>query len=190
MEEQIQEEIREDNGLDQGEEVEEDGMDRECGEEVGEEAQEVDRMVGKVRKDPGQPTAAEIAKHNTTHLPYRSWCKHCVNGRGVTHPHLKRKHNWEEELPTVGVDYHYMGKEEEEGTVPFLCIKDANSKVIFDMVVTGKGVNTYVVNRVIQCLDLLGHKRLILKSDQEPAIVALTTEVEHKWRGISYPNVL
>ena len=40
--------------------------------EVGDGAQEVDRVVGKVRKDPGQPTAAEIAKHNTTHLPYRS----------------------------------------------------------------------------------------------------------------------
>ena len=88
----------------------------------------------------------------------------------------------------MGVDYHYMGKEEEEGTVPFLCIKDANSKVIFDMVVTGKGVNTYVVNRVIQCLDLLGHKRIILKSDQEPAIVALCAEVKHKWRGDILPE--
>ena len=155
----------EDNGLDQGEAVEEDLFGRDCEEEVGEGAQEVDRMVGEVRKDPGQPTAAEIAKHNATHLPYRSWCKHCVNGRGVTHPHLTHKHNREEEVPTVGVDYHYMGKEEEEGTVPMLCIKDSHSKVVFDMAVTEKGVNTYVVNRIIQCLDLLGHNSIILKSD-------------------------
>ena len=178
----------EDSSLGQVEAVEEDLSCSDCEEEVGEGAQEVDRMVGKVRKDPGQPTAAEIARHYATHLPYRSWCKHCVNGRGVTHPHLTRKHNREEEIPTVGVGYHYMGNEEEEGTVPFLCIKDADSKVIVDMVVMGKGVNTYVVNRVIQCLDLLGHKRLILKSDQEPAIVALCIEVKHKWGGDIIPE--
>ena len=66
-----------------------------------------------------------------------------------------------------------MGKQQEEGTVPMLAIKDAPSKVVFDMVVTAKGVNEYMVKRVMQSLDLLGHKRLILKSDQEPALVAL-----------------
>ena len=101
--------------------------------EVGEGAQEVDRVVGKVRKDPGAPSAEEVARHAATHLPYRSWCKHCVNGRGVAHPHITQHNSKDGEVPTVGVDYHYMGKEEEEGTVPTLCIKDAHSKVVFDM---------------------------------------------------------
>ena len=54
--------------------------------EVGEGAQEVDRVAGKVRKDPGAPSAEEVARHSATHLPYRSWCKHCVNGRGGSPP--------------------------------------------------------------------------------------------------------
>ena len=58
--------------------------------EVGEGAQEVDRVVGKVRKDPGQPTREEVARHCATHLPYRSWCKHCVKGRGTAHPHTSQ----------------------------------------------------------------------------------------------------
>lgn len=161
----------------------EDVVDMQQDQEVEEGAQEVDRRVGKVRKDPGSPSAEEVRKHSATHLPYRSWCKHCVNGRGITHPHLAHKHNIEEEIPTVGIDYHYMGKEGEEGTIPMLAIKDAHSKVVYDMVVTEKGVNSYMVNRVVQSLDLLGHKRIILKSDQEPAIVALCNEVKLKWGG-------
>ena len=109
--------------------------------EVGEGAQEVDRVAGKVRKDPGAPSAEEVARHSATHLPYRSWCKHCVNGRGVAHPHVSQHNSKEGEVPTVGADYHYMGKEGEEGTVPMLALKDAPSKVIFDMVATAKGVN-------------------------------------------------
>ena len=50
--------------------------------EVGEGAHEVDRIVGKVRKDPGAPSAEEVARHAATHLLSRSWCRHCVNGRG------------------------------------------------------------------------------------------------------------
>jgi len=156
--------------------------------EVGEGAQEVDRVVGKVRKDPGAPSAEEVARHAATHLPYRSWCKHCVNGRGVAHPHITQHNSKDGEVPTVGVDYHYMGKEQEEGTVPMLAIKDAPSKVVFDMVVTAKGVNEYMVKRVMQALDLLGHKRLILKSDQEPALVALLDEVKLRWGGDIIPE--
>ena len=37
----------------------------------------------KVGADPAMPSAADVAEHRVTHMPYRSWCKHCVAGRGV-----------------------------------------------------------------------------------------------------------
>ena len=77
--------------------------------EVGEGAQDVDRVAGKVRKDPGAPSAEEVARHSATHLPYQSWCGHCVNGRGADHPHVAQHNSKEGEVPTVGADYHYMG---------------------------------------------------------------------------------
>ena len=40
-------------------------------------------------QDPRVPTQAEVYEHNMTHLPYRSWCAHCVRGRGEAHPHNK-----------------------------------------------------------------------------------------------------
>ena len=40
-------------------------------------------------KAPLQPTKEEIEQHQTTHIPYAPWCKHCVAARAVRrqHPH-------------------------------------------------------------------------------------------------------
>ena len=38
---------------------------------------------------PYTPTRAEVYEHEVTHLPYRSLCRHCVHGRGVSSPHVK-----------------------------------------------------------------------------------------------------
>ena len=35
---------------------------------------------------PYTPTRAEIYEHEVSHLPYRSWRRHCVHGRGVSSP--------------------------------------------------------------------------------------------------------
>ena len=35
----------------------------------------------RVMHDPGQPTEREIEEHRIDHMPYRSWCPHCVKGR-------------------------------------------------------------------------------------------------------------
>ena len=37
----------------------------------------------KARKAPREPSEEEErCRHEATHLPYRSWCQHCVRGRG------------------------------------------------------------------------------------------------------------
>ena len=45
-----------------------------------EEVQEVAEVVA--RRAPREPTEEERMRHEATHLPYRSWCVHCVRGRG------------------------------------------------------------------------------------------------------------
>ena len=49
--------------------------------EVEDEAESGSRKVKKMQ-DPIRPSAGEVCEHNLTHLPYRSWCEHCVKGRG------------------------------------------------------------------------------------------------------------
>eukprot|EP00971_Amphidinium_carterae_P345958 6487169-Amphidinium_carterae.1 len=43
----------------------------------------------KTYKEPSLPTRQEIDEHNLTHLPYRDWCKHCVQGKSKSHQHQK-----------------------------------------------------------------------------------------------------
>ena len=54
------------------------------------------------------PAPEIVAEHNKTHLPYRSWCKHCVQGRGVGPQHYAAKE--ESSVPRIGLDYFYLTK--------------------------------------------------------------------------------
>ena len=51
--------------------------------EMEDETENGSRTVKKVQ-DPRDPSKEERAQHEMTHLPYRSWCRHCVRGRGKT----------------------------------------------------------------------------------------------------------
>ncbi len=64
------------------------------------------------RKSPKMPTKAEIEEHARTHLPYRSWCRHCVRGRGKEEAcrEGKRSHDTAE----VHMDFMFMGDEGSE----------------------------------------------------------------------------
>ena len=70
-------------------EVEVGGVDDEDCEtiECGEEKESEEAKTPEVLRDPGAPTQKEIEEHNVTHLPFRSWCQHCVRGRGSNTPH-------------------------------------------------------------------------------------------------------
>ena len=35
-----------------------------------------------LRKSENQPSSQEVQEHMKTHFPHRSWCAHCVGGRG------------------------------------------------------------------------------------------------------------
>ena len=42
----------------------------------------------KPMKDPGNPTLEQPEEHRAPHLPYRSWCRWCVLGRGRGRRHV------------------------------------------------------------------------------------------------------
>ena len=35
------------------------------------------------KRDHMLPSSAEVEQHRTTHLPYRSWCRECIEGRAL-----------------------------------------------------------------------------------------------------------
>jgi len=70
------------------------------------------------RKSPKMPTKAEMEEHARTHLPYRSWCRHCVRSRARNSPHRRKVEEdslKEGRVPRVHLDYFFMSKADEKG---------------------------------------------------------------------------
>ena len=110
--EKEQEEAPEQEQGEQGEQGEQEPEGQEEEQEEGEDA--------KVRRRPKMPTMAEREKHEATHMPFRSWCRHCVRGRGRNSPHWKRQQADEDpeakeaKVPRVSMDYHFMSQADEK----------------------------------------------------------------------------
>ena len=72
--------------------------------ESEEEEEEVRPM--KAKTIPKSPTAEEYRVHRLTHLPYRSWCPHCVKAKKRNPPHKKKEKGKQEErsIPVIAID--------------------------------------------------------------------------------------
>jgi hypothetical protein len=167
-------------------------VDGEEGEEINIET-DIDTEVEPIKKavDPGKPTDSQIEEHRLTHLPYRSWCRWCVLGRGRGLQHRARTTSL---IPIIGMDYFFltsagvvlreelkMSDEElvearQRGEVAkCLVVRCYASKAVFGHVIPCKGLDEdgIVVDRILQNLEWMGHTRIIIKADNEPAIQAL-----------------
>ena len=78
-------------------------------------------------RDPGAPTAAMIEAHAATHLPYRSWCPDCVQGRrdNVAHKTVGADAL---EVPEVCFDYAFVRRQGEEECITMLVMRDRGTK--------------------------------------------------------------
>ena len=150
----------------------EDGGDPICGECVDEAPKR------RVLRDPGEPTQEEWEEHRIDHIPYRSWCPFCVKGRGrgTQHRNIKEKPT----VPTFGFDYLHGSEAitedtEESKSLKILVGKCHMTKCIFAHTIPQKGIdiNLYAVERLKRDVLWLGHNKIILKTDNENAILAL-----------------
>ena len=94
------EEAREERGTGRDENEEEVSEEREVKCDEDEEEQGEEEVEVKGRRAPKGPSKQEREEHELTHMPYRSWCKHCVRGRGINNPHKKREGEREEDEVT------------------------------------------------------------------------------------------
>ena len=160
----------------------------------GEEAREV-----RAPTIPMTPSKAEVLQHRLKHHPYRDWCPHCVRGKGREDRHTRSTQK-EEYLgvPKMASDYFYIGQRrplgrqerqeaeqeaERDGQTPVIVIRDIKSKAIFAHACPCKGVHKAVVGKVIEDLNTLGYKRVLVRTDGELAILGLWAKVKEKWSG-------
>ena len=59
-------------------------------------------------QDPVLPSKADVEEHELTHLPYRSWCAHCVRAKGRAADHKKQEER-QRDVREIHMDYCFMG---------------------------------------------------------------------------------
>ena len=144
------------------------------------ESEEAERP--KYRKTGDEPTPEEIEEHNIDHGVFRAWCPHCVKGRAEAYGH-KSKKKVESEIPRICIDYMYMHSEQstnEEKGMPTLLMKDSKTKTVCAWTVPRKGIDAYAIVMLRKMIERLGHKRIVMRSDNEPAILALKEAVRRE----------
>ena len=152
------------------------------GEEI--EVEENPEAGGEIAKDtrvrwaPPKPTEKELDEHEArAHIPSRSWCPHCVMGRSISSQHRTQVHDQqekEERLPTMHLDYYFQGNREED-VLPMLAIKFKPTRTVVSSAVEAKGVTEHAVKVIVEAVRKSGHRRLLIKSDNESALVAVVT---------------
>ena len=60
---------------------------------------------------PTRPSKAEVDEHMLSHLPFRSWCAHCIKGKSKSKRHPSTAHNTDHELPMVTIDYMFLNSD-------------------------------------------------------------------------------
>ena len=93
------------------------------------------------------------------------------------------------DILVVSSGHFYMGERDTPGCIACLAIKDARTKSIVSLAVPSKGRDGYTEERFVQALSFFGYKKVRLRTDQEPSLVALVNDVMSHWSGeIMYEN--
>ena len=109
------------------------------GEEVG---LTEDAVIPRPAPTPCTPTRAEREAHEATHLPYRSWCAVCVQGR-ADNPQRRRLPPSEEgdrRLPEVHIDYAFLRRTDSDVLAKLVILKALPSRAMRAWVAPSKGV--------------------------------------------------
>ena len=101
-------------------------------------------------------------------------------GRGVNAPHRRSDAPDDlEGVPRASMDYGFLGeRESEDRASPVLVIRERRHKMTWTVLVPRKGtVFPWIAKRAVTFIDQLGHNRVALRCDNEPAIEALAREI-------------
>ena len=126
---------------------------------------------------PDQPTPQERAEHNLTHLPFRSWCKQCIQSKSKSDAHPRQQRN--SKAPVVQFDFCYFKSLGEQKTTPILTGIDVETGMAMAVVVSNKTQDfSYHVQCTQSFLMECGRVQAVLSNrvvlpDQEKHLISL-----------------
>ena len=119
----------------------------------------------KKMQDKKMPTRTEIEEHHLTHLPFRSWCHHCVRGRGKELPH--KRGGEQGELPELHVDMCFSGEEKDpHNTITVMVARERSTRMTVATVVPAKNARSFTSRSFVSFMKEVGtlHGDLLVKS--------------------------
>ena len=126
---------------------------------MDDEEEEVEEGApAKPLRSPSAPSRQEMLEHSLTHVPFRSWCIHCVRGKCKSSKHSSTGGTEESAVPIVGFDYAFLSdrnirrpeddddqEQSQEGSsdsvVKVLVAHDSKSKTCAAIPVPQKGID-------------------------------------------------
>ena len=147
---------------------------------------------------PVMPTSAMRAEHKACgHLPYRSWCDHCVEAFGRERAHASGSPE-ERTFPLISIDYLFLSpkgvifKEDvdnkwndpPEDCIRVLAGRCSATKALMAIAVPRKGADAegYAAKTLSENINWLGHSRIGIRSDNEPAMLQLVSSATNLLR--------
>ena len=128
------------------------------------------------------PTAEEQRRHELSHMPYADWCPHCVRFRAKADKHVRVKPDVREDSVCC-MDFAYTGRRtpaQFEGHMQeklvVLVLKDSHTGAVHAIPTPAKGGTIafkYLVAETCRFLNYCGHQTCTIRSDSEPACLAL-----------------
>ena len=94
---------------------------------------------------------------------------------------LMERHTQQKEesegLPVLAMDYFFFFSKDEQG-LPHLQVRDSHTNMCWSSAVPAKGADPFAVNFVLNILDEVGYRKLVMKSDNERSIKSLKSAVK------------
>ena len=143
--------------------------------------------VVKVKKAPAAPSTQEWEEHLASgHASYRGWCPFCVAGKGKSEAHRQLEADRDHGMPALHFDYAYLGREGDDRATPILVGRFTKDRWLVTRPVPVKGArHPWVVNKLVQDVVMSGVTQIVIKSDQEPAILDLKNAVMKELKKIN-----
>ena len=112
------------------------------------ESQEAEVEPLRTMQTPETPTQDEIDQHQIDHVPFRPWCRYCLEGFGREDGHFHSE--VKRDVPVVSLDYCFLSRrgvflrtewqpQENESFIKILVVRDSKSRALFAHAMPQKG---------------------------------------------------
>ena len=134
---------------------------------------------------PREPSKDEIEKHNLLHDPAMPLCDICIHSKSRDDFHRQAR---PKVLPVIQFDYAVAGTQQEQPHFDFMVGTDMSTSTArtFAVLIKGKE-DPYIVSSILSWLSELGHSKVIVQSDGEPASEFVMRMVQSKGAMMENP---